>query len=205
MYALQQKVAGGFALLALALGPAIHAAGSKTLDIYFIDVEGGQSTLLVTPKHESLLIDTGWAGSGAANAKPGDPNQSRDARRIVAAAHDAGLTQIDYVLITHFHPDHEGGVVELAQLMPIRHFIDHGTLSVEAQKDPGLNESFLAYLAVRDRVPHFAPKPGDRLPINGIDATVVSSATVTLTKPLEGAGEVNTSCAQAAIPAGDQK
>ena len=203
MYSLQYKFVTGFALLGLALAHAAHAAAGKTLDIYFIDVEGGQSTLLITPQRESLLIDTGYAGTGAPNAKPGDPNHSRDARRIVAAARDAGLTQIDYVLITHFHPDHEGGVVELSQLMPIRHFIDHGTLSVEAQKDPGLNESFLAYLAVRDRVPHFEPRPGDGLPIAGIDATVVSSAASTITKPLAGAGEANASCGQSAVPAGD--
>ena len=66
----------------------------KTLDIYFIDVEGGQSTLLVAPNGESLLIDTGWAGNGAPGAKAGDPAQSRDANRILAAAHDAGIRQI---------------------------------------------------------------------------------------------------------------
>jgi competence protein ComEC len=199
MYTLQHKLTTGFALLGFALA---HPAAAKTLDIYFIDVEGGQSTLLVTPQ-ESLLIDTGWAGNGAPGAKPGDPTQSRDAQRIVAAAHDAGLTQIDYLLITHFHPDHAGGVVELSQLMPIRHFIDHGTLSAEAEKDAGYRDSFLAYLTVRNKAPHIEPRPGDRLPLTGIDAIVVSSAAATITKPLAGAGEVNAACGQSAIPAGD--
>jgi beta-lactamase superfamily II metal-dependent hydrolase len=173
------------------------------LDIYFIDVEGGQSTLLVTPQRESLLIDTGWAGGGSAGAKPGDPSQARDARRIVAAARDAGLDHIDYLLITHFHPDHDGGVVELSQLMPIRHFIDHGTLAAEAEKDAGIKSAFEAYMAVRNARPHLEPKIGDRLPIKGIDATVVSSAAATLTQPLPGAGEVNGACGPSAVPARD--
>jgi competence protein ComEC len=197
MYAFQRKVTTGMALLCFTVA---HAAAAKALDIYFIDVEGGQSTLLVTPR-ESLLIDTGWAGNGTPTAKPGNPNQSRDAQRIVAAAAAAGLTQIDYVLITHFHPDHDGGVVELAQLMPVRHFIDHGTPAAEAQKD--YQDSFLAYLAVRNKVPHIEPRPGDRLPLTGIDAVVVSSAASTITKPVAGAGDVNATCGQSAPPPGD--
>lgn len=205
MHSLQHKLATWIGLatgVLLALGCA-QAAPAGTLDIYFIDVEGGQSTLLVTPQHESLLIDTGWAGNGASNAKPGDPAQSRDARRIAAAVHDAGLSQIDYVLITHFHPDHEGGAVELSQLVPIRHFIDHGTLSVDAQKDPGYAESFQLYRTVRDKVPHIEPRPGDRLPIAGIDAVVVSSAASTIAGPLTGAGKINAACGRAALPAAD--
>src|SRR3977135_2520874 len=125
----------------LPLAPA-QGVTAKTLDIYFIDVAGGQSTLLVTPERQSFLIDTGWAGSGMPGSKPGDPSQSRDAKRIVAAAHDAGIKQIDYLLITHFHPDHDGGVVELAQLIPIRHFIDHGDLPADAQRDAGTRAAY---------------------------------------------------------------
>src|SRR5712671_2829226 len=87
---------------------------AKTLDIYFIDVEGGQSTLIVTPAGQSLLVDTGFAGFG-----------NRDPARILAAARAAGITQIDYLLLTHFHWDHDGGVVEVARQMPIRTFVDH--------------------------------------------------------------------------------
>jgi len=71
-------------------GMAPEAVGSKDLQIYFIDVEGGQATLFVTPAGQSLLIDTGWGG-----------NNGRDAERIVAAAKNAGISKIDYVLITH--------------------------------------------------------------------------------------------------------
>jgi competence protein ComEC len=78
---------------------------SKTLDVYWIDSEGGGSTLIVTPANESVLIDTGNPGA-------------RDSGRIVAAAKAAGLTKIDYVLLTHFHLDHFGGAAEVAQQIP---------------------------------------------------------------------------------------
>src|SRR5450755_4328165 len=76
-----------------------HAApqSNKPLEIYFVDVEGGQATLFVTPEGQSLLIDTGWPGF-----------EGRDADRIVAAAKKVGLSKIDFVLITHFHRDHVG-------------------------------------------------------------------------------------------------
>jgi competence protein ComEC len=174
-----------------------------TLQIYFIDVEGGQSTLLVTPKGESLLIDTGWAGNGAPGAKAGDPAQSRDANRILAAARDAGIRQIDYALITHFHGDHDGGVIELSQLLPIRHFIDHGGFAAGAQVDADAEAAYEAYRTVRDKVDHIEPKPGDRLPFKEIDAVIVSAATSTIDKPFAGAGELNTACGRSALPPGD--
>ena len=89
-------------------------AAPRTLDIYFIDVEGGAATLIVTPTGQSLLIDTGF---------PGD----RDAGRIAHVARDvAGLKQIDHCVITHWHRDHVGGVAPLSKLIPIRNFYDHG-------------------------------------------------------------------------------
>src|SRR5260370_38763610 len=96
----------------LALPPA---SSTKSLQIYFVDFEGGQATLFVTPEGQSLLIDTGWPG-----------NNNRDADRIVAAAKLAGITKIDYVLITHFHDDHVGGVPQLVARIPVGTFIDHG-------------------------------------------------------------------------------
>src|SRR5262247_2799744 len=91
------------------------APAEKGLQVYFVDVEGGQATLFVTPDGDSLLIDTGWPG-----------NNGRDADRIVAAAKDAGISKIDYVLITHYHSDHVGGATQLAARIPIGTFIDHG-------------------------------------------------------------------------------
>src|SRR5258705_3447844 len=107
------------ALAVLCLGAttwsAPGAGKERELQIYFVDVEGGQATLFVTPAGQSLLIDTGWSG-----------NDGRDADRIVAAAKKAGISKIDYVLITHFHNDHVGGAPQLAARIPIGTFIDHG-------------------------------------------------------------------------------
>jgi competence protein ComEC len=182
---------------------AARSATVETLQIYFIDVEGGQSTLLVTPKGESLLIDTGWAGNGTPGAKAGEPAQARDANRILAAARDAGIRQIDYALITHFHGDHDGGVVELSQLLPIRHFIDHGGFASGAEVDGDMKAEYAAYRAVRDKVDHIEPKPGDRLPLREVDAVIVSAAATTIDKPYPGAGELNTACGRLALPPGD--
>src|ERR1051325_9304500 len=101
------------AFLALALPALLPAA--KNLEVYFIDVEGGQATLFVSPSGESMLVDTGWAGFN-----------NRDALRIAAAAKHAGVKKIDYLVITHYHADHVGGVMQLAAKLPIRNFVDHG-------------------------------------------------------------------------------
>lgn len=176
-----------------------QAATPKSLQIYFIDVEGGQSTLVVTPDHHSLLIDTGFAGDGS-GFRPGDPHQARDANRIMAAAHDAGIQQIDYLLITHFHPDHDGGVTELSELMPIRVFIDHGDPSPEAETTvPETNAAFSAYSMLRRGGQHLQPAPGDRLPLNDLEVTVVSSAGTTLIGPLPAAGAITTACQEHAM------
>jgi competence protein ComEC len=201
---LKGTVACLFAVAALAAAVA-HGTAARTLDIYFIDVEGGQSTLLVTPAGQTFLIDAGFPGSGTFESKPGDPRDARDARRIAAAAQDAGITHIDYLLITHFHADHDGGVVELAQLMPIHTFVDHGTVVPEAEQNvPGTLDAFRAYAAVRAKGRHLEPKPGDRLPLKGVDAIVVSSARSTIVKPLAHAGGHNPVCAPSAREAVDE-
>src|SRR6266404_4571281 len=102
-------------LLLLLSAVCAHAKPSKSLQIYFIDVEGGQATLLVSPSGQSLLIDTGWPGFNG-----------RDANRIADAAKAAGVTKIDYVIITHYHRDHVGGAPQLVQRIPVSTFIDHG-------------------------------------------------------------------------------
>src|SRR5262245_9005206 len=97
------------------------AAKQKTLDIYFIDVEGGSATLIVTPQGESLLVDSGF---------PGD----RDAGRIAKVAKEvAGLQQIDFYITTHWHRDHVGGSAKLAELIPIKTYYDHGLPTAPAQ------------------------------------------------------------------------
>src|SRR5262245_10869300 len=118
----------------------VRPASAKMLEIFFIDVEGGEATLIVAPTRESLLIDAGYAGRGG-----------RDPARIVAAVREAGLDHIDYLLITHFHPDHVGGVPELASLIPIRTFIDYGAPLGTDRMAIG---TFRNYEAVRDLHPH---------------------------------------------------
>lgn len=200
--ALQTAVAATVCWVA-SLGLA-NAATSGLLTIYFIDVEGGQSTLIVTPEKHALLIDAGWAGEGK-EFKPGDPHEARDANRIVAAARDAGVSQIDYLLITHFHTDHFGGVTELAQLMPIRGFIDHGAPHPHAAETSAeTRNAFALYDALRSKGGrHIEPRPGDRLPLNDVDITVVSSGGETLGSPLSGAGAANAACPKTPIPPGD--
>jgi beta-lactamase superfamily II metal-dependent hydrolase len=94
----------------------VARAATDSLQVYFIDVEGGQASLFVTPAGKSLLIDTGWPG-----------HDGRDANRIAAAAKIAGVNKIDYLLLTHFHDDHVGGVPQLVQRIPVGTFIDHGS------------------------------------------------------------------------------
>jgi competence protein ComEC len=166
---------------------------NKPLEIYFVDVEGGQATLFVTPEGQSLLIDTGWPGF-----------DGRDADRIVAAAKKAGLSKIDFVLITHFHRDHVGGVPQLAAKFPIDAFIDHGP-NREAN-DADTEAGWQAYQKViaDEKIKRITVKVGDVLPVRGIHAEVVSADGVLLAKPLSGAGAQNSICATAEKKPADQ-
>ena len=160
---------------------ALAAQAVKTLDIYFIDVEGGQSTLIVTPAGQSLLIDTGYPA-----------RDGRDPDRIMAAVKDARLSRIDYLLVTHLHEDHDGGVGELARRIPIGTFVDYGS---PVETTPEVVAAFAAYEDARRHGEHVVPKPGDRLPLRGLDVDVVSADGATLTAPLAGAGQPNAVCA----------
>ncbi len=181
---------------------APSAVQPRTLDIYFIDVEGGQSTLVVTPEKETLLIDAGFPNEGTFASRPGDPTEARDAQRILAAAHDAGVSRIDNLLITHFHGDHDGGVVELSQLLPIRTFIDHGAPAENAETGvPGTMALFERYKQLRKYSEHVEPKPGDRLRIKGVTATVVASAGAVLTRPLVPSANSTPNCGANGLPA----
>jgi competence protein ComEC len=167
------------------------SAQQKTLDIYFIDVEGGQATLFVTPEHESLLIDTGWPDK-----------DGRDAKRIVAAAQLAGLTKVDFVLITHYHDDHVGGVPELVERIPVGTFIDHGPLY---ERCPTCTAGFDAYMEVihSGKAKRMSVTAGQMLPLRGKLARVVSSNGRVLPAPLPGAGTANRFCTSSEIRPAD--
>jgi competence protein ComEC len=167
--------------------------GADKLRIYFIDVEGGQSTLFVTPAGQSLLIDTGWPG-----------NNGRDADRIVAAAKKAGLSKIDYVLITHYHADHAGGIPQLVARIPVGTFLDHGP---NRELDKGITEKDYALYQEelakgKSKVIH--ETPGSVLPVKGIAVTVISADGNLIDTALPGAGAENQYCKGAQTPPTDQ-
>ena len=172
-----------FLVLSIATLTLAASPEKKALEIYFVDVEGGQATLFVTPRGESLLIDTGWPGYNG-----------RDADRIVAAAKKAGISKIDYVLITHFHMDHGGGAPQLADRIPIGTFIDHGE-NRESTDSPTVEvwKNYQKLLAT-GKFKHITVKPGDELPIHGMRATIVSSDGAVIGKPIASAGHENPTC-----------
>jgi beta-lactamase superfamily II metal-dependent hydrolase len=177
---IDQMRALSVAFCALLLTSCVHAAEKKALQIFFVDVEGGQSTLFVTPARQSLLIDTGWGY-----------NAFRDANRIAAAAKLAKIKKIDYVLITHYHTDHVGGVPQLIQKLPVGTFIDHGPNREESK---ATQTQYSEYQAAIGTANHILAKPGDTIPLKRLEVTIVSADGNGLDKALPGAGETNPYC-----------
>jgi beta-lactamase superfamily II metal-dependent hydrolase len=161
----------------------LAAQTQKTLDIYLVDVEGGNATLFVAPSGESLLIDTGNGGAAAA----------RDGDRIMAAVNEAGLRQIDHLITTHYHGDHFGAMENLSGRIPIREFMDHGpNVQPSAPIDAFLTD---VYPRLYSGATHTVVKPGDRVAIKAFDARIVTSAGQPLSSALPGAGGANPLCA----------
>ena len=168
------------AFLGLAFLASSLAAAEKPLQIFFIDVEGGQATLFVSPSGQSLLVDTGWGY-----------NAFRDANRIVAAAKLGRVKKIDYLVLTHFHTDHIGGVPQLAQKMQIGTFVDHGE---NRETSKAAQSLYSEYKTAMGSANHIVAKPGDKIPIKGLDVTAVSSDGNVLSQPFPGAGAANPFC-----------
>ncbi len=157
---------------------------ARPLTIYVVDVEGGNGVLFVSPTGESLLMDTGNAGAAA----------QRDAGRIMEAVRDAGLTQIDNLIITHWHGDHFGGLAEIAKQIPIKHYWDHGPNVQPGQAADDFLKNVYADLISKSQ--HTVAKPGDKIPLGATNVTVVISAGVPIAAMKgNGAGQRNPECA----------
>ena len=180
---MHKRIAVLFVLFMCATIAVAVAQSRKTLDIYMVDVEGGNAVLFVTPSGESMLIDSGNGGAGAV----------RDAERIVAAARDAGITSIDHLITTHFHGDHIGGLAELSARIPIKEFIDHGpNTQANAATDAFLQGG---YRDLYTRTKHTVAKPGDKIAIAGVDWRIVTSAMEVTKTPVQGKATPNPYCA----------
>lgn len=186
------RCVGVFAAVVL-LAPltvVVQSQGQDTMDIYFIDTEGGQATLVVSPAEgilgakETLLLDAG-------NLNP----VGRDAARILAAMKDAEVDRIDALVVTHYHGDHVGGVAALARQVPIRRMLDPGPYTAEQQGNRAAG--FLSYLPVREIAPSAIAKAGTLIPLAGVEVHIVASAGELITAPLPGAGGGNPLCAAA--------
>jgi competence protein ComEC len=190
------KTLGAILITLFSAGTAISANAAddeKPLSVYFIDVEGGQATLFVTPDGQSLLIDTGWSD-----------NDGRDADRIVAVAKKAGLARINYVLITHYHSDHVGGLPQLVARIPVDTFIDHGDNRETSVASTLQNWTAYQELLATQKFKHITAKPGDILPVLRMHATVVSSDGALIQSPLPGAGDPNPACKESETQPLDQ-
>jgi competence protein ComEC len=167
-----------FVLLLTAAG--MLSAQSRNLEIYWIDAEGGASSLIVSPSGESMLIDTGFA--------VGD----RDAKRIYAVTQLAGLKKIDYVVISHFHADHVGGLPALSKMIPLGQLFGRSSAELEPANQQWLDNFNTAAAAKRTIV-----KAGDEIPLKGVRTEVVIADAKPIDKPVKGAGAANPLCADA--------
>ena len=188
-----------------------HAStSSKDLRIAVVDVEGGASSLWLTPEGKSLLIDTGWPpgmGNWPRMAQQPANSTTSSADRIAAAAKALGITHIDYLLMTHYHVDHAGGVDALLEKLPADTFIDHGPNSEvppanapanpRAQRFAAMSSAALykKWVAAYQGHKHISPTVGQDLKIGSLHIKFVASNAEVLSAPLPGAGQPNPLCA----------
>ncbi len=177
--------------LLCALLSTVSLQAAKTLDIYFIDVEGGQSTLIVSPSGQSLLVDAGFPGFNG-----------RDGDRILQTAKKAGVKQIDYFLATHYHLDHIGGVEQLADRMKIGTIITHGPNTETGKGAETMTKAYENALKTSG-AQTLVVKPGDTIPLKGLDIKVVAGRGNQITAALPGAGKPNAACSGVAQKAAD--
>lgn len=152
---------------------------NRELTIYYIDTEGGQSTLFVGPTGESMLVDTGNAGE-------------RDLGRIVETLDLAGVSQIDHLWTTHYHRDHVGALLALAKQVPVLHYYDHGA---PHEGDRIVSAAFMSSYQALSRGKRTVVRPGDKVPMAGVDITTVASNGSYIQTNLAGGGIRNPACA----------
>ena len=176
---IKHAVLGIAALIALAAYAPAQTRDAKTLDIYIADTEGGKAVLFVSPGGQTALVDTGFPGA-------------RDTDRITAMLTEAGVKRLDYLIATHYHLDHVGGLQELAKRFPVGTYVDHGPTLEAREQVAGFQE---AYAQLHAAAKHLVVKAGDRLPLAGVDWRIVTSAGEAIKKPLPGGGIANPACA----------
>jgi beta-lactamase superfamily II metal-dependent hydrolase len=176
---LMSKLTGSLYLIGVLLLAAPVHAQPRTLDIYWVDVEGGAATLIVSPSGESLLVDAGWE------------TDDRDANRIFAVAQHAGLKKIDYFILSHYHGDHAGGLPGLAKMIPIERCFDRGDFVEPANQK--WRDGYLSVCGSKRTI----LKAGDKIPFKGVQVDVVTSNGQIITKPVSGGGRPNPLCATA--------
>jgi len=165
----------------------------RGLDIYFIDVEGGAATLIVTPEKESLLMDCGWK-----------QKDQRDAKRILYVAKQlAGLSQIDYFVASHFHTDHFGAILQLNELIPIRKFYDHAVMEPGQEHDKELYPDYQKASSGKRQL----LRPGDQIPLRKgsvpMRITCVASDGKVISKAAGPGAGPNTYCKDARLQEDD--
>lgn len=198
-----RRSAIALAISALLLGPAVAQPDGR-LQIAVVDVEGGAAVLMKTPEGHSVLIDTGWAPGQGGPQAAGLPTS---AERIAAAAAGLGIARIDYLIMTHYHADHLGGLEALLAKLPVDTFIDHGPNREPMRPDPTPQQRlnapearYPAWVAAWQGHRHLSVAVGDVLEVGSLQIGFVASDGAVLSKPLRGAGEPNPACVSVPPP-----
>jgi len=164
---------------------------ARTLDVYVIDTEGGKAMLVVSPSGQSMLVDAGFPGFN-----------DRDAIRIERAAMAAGVSKFDFLVVTHYDMDHVNNVPATVARVPAATFIDHGDAVVQ---DPVTTKAVAAYLEAASKAKRLVVKPGDKIPIEGLDVLVVTSAGNAIKSPVKGGGVPNPYCSRTPLKSPDKE
>jgi beta-lactamase superfamily II metal-dependent hydrolase len=197
-----RRLAAAIPALLLAVPATLPAADApaKPLRVVSIDMEGGGGTLFVTPQGRSVLLDAGWPAGIR-----GTPLAQSSANRILAATKALGVSKIDYLIITHYHLDHVGGIQDLLAAMPVGEIIDHGPnrelAPAGTMPGPTATASLYArYEALLDGRKHRSVKAGDRITVGPLTLDIVSADRGLVPAALKGAGGPTPGCEAPRLP-----